>query len=79
MATETREKLDEHYFLTPVEAAENLELSVEDLRTMRAAGTGPRFISLTARTVLYFASSCLPSYPLFEDDGNDQSEEGHSL
>lgn len=85
MATAIREKLDELYFLTPAETAELLELTVEDLRTMRAAGTGPRFIALTAltaltaRTVLYFASSCAVRSLLPEGKKTDQSEEGRSL
>ena len=46
---------------------------------MRAAGTGPRFIALTARTVLYFASSCPVRSLLPEGKETDQSEEGRSL
>lgn len=79
MVTAIREKLDELYFLTPTETAELLELTVEDLRTMRATGTGPRFIALTARTVLYFASSCPVRSLLPEGKKTDQSEEGRSL
>lgn len=56
MATATPEKLDDHYFLTPVETADFLGLTVEDLKRMRAAGTGPRFVAFTTRCTRYFAS-----------------------
>jgi len=82
MATAIREKLNELYFLTPTETAELLELTVEDLRTMRAARTGPRFTALTAltaRTVLYFAPSCAVRSLLPEGKKTDKSEEGRSL
>ncbi|WP_341953602.1 hypothetical protein [Salinibacterium sp. TMP30] len=79
MATAIREKLDELYFLTPAETAELIELTVEDLRKMRAAGTGPRFVALTTRTVRYFTSSCRARSGLPEGKKRDQHEERGSL
>jgi hypothetical protein len=48
--TQTEEPL----FLTPAEAAAALEVSEDVLRMQRESGQGPRYVAITARSVLYF-------------------------